>query len=241
MCNPACIEFGRRNLLEPEIRGKFVLEVGSYDVNGSMRPFVMPFGPARYVGVDVEHGPGVDEICDATRIRERFGESSVDVLISTELLEHVPDWREVVRNFKGVLKSGGTLLITTRSRGFHYHGYPYDFWRYEIPDFQFIFQDFDILALETDPVAPGVLLKARKRDVPGRRETDTRGHALYSIVVGRRTLAVSWFDIAMCRVRERLKTLLWDGLVMASRPVPRRTRRWLKTAATGLLARSKKA
>jgi SAM-dependent methyltransferase len=229
MCNPACIEFGRQNLGEPEVRGKFVLEVGSHDVNGSLRSVVMPFRPARYVGVDLGRGPGVDEVCDATQLIERFGTASVDVLISTELLEHVPDWRAVIRNVKGVVKPGGTLLITTRSKGFHYHGYPYDFWRYEISDFEFLFADLDIMALERDPVAPGVFLKARKPEAI-RQEVDTRAYALYSIVVNRRAVDVTPFDIVKCRARVRAKALIWRSLYLASRPVPRRIRQWLVNA-----------
>jgi len=46
-------------------------------------------------------------------------------VISTELLGHVQNWRLVVNNMKNVLKHGG---YATRSHGFPYHAYPYDFW-----------------------------------------------------------------------------------------------------------------
>jgi SAM-dependent methyltransferase len=215
MCNEACLEFGRANLRDQEVRGKFVLEVGALDVNGSLRPLVMAFGPAKYVGVDLQLGPGVDEICNAEDLVARFGAESVDVLISNELLEHVRDWRPVVHNFKQVLKPGGILLVTTRSRGFPYHGFPHDFWRYEPADFQTLFADFAIEVLERDPLAPGVFLKATKPLTF--REVDTRGYALYSVLTRCRVIRVRPLDMVQFR-----------ALHLASRLLPYRVRRWLK-------------
>jgi 2-polyprenyl-3-methyl-5-hydroxy-6-metoxy-1,4-benzoquinol methylase len=70
----------------------------------------------------------------AEKLVEQFGFETFDVVIATELLEHVQDWRLVINNIKGVLKRGGFLYLTTRSFGFPLHSYPYDFWRYEIED-----------------------------------------------------------------------------------------------------------
>ena len=134
MCTKACLEFVRANLQPDEMIGRAVLEVGSLDVNGSVRSIVTVHQPARYVGVDLQEGPGVDAVCDATELVSRFGENSFDLVLSTEMLEHVRDWRVVVSQIKRVLKPGGVLLVTTRSRGFPYHGFPHDFWRYEPGD-----------------------------------------------------------------------------------------------------------
>lgn len=179
---------------EAEVRGRNVLEVGARDVNGSPRPIVEAFGPASYVGVDIEQGPGVDEVCDATRLVDRFGRNTFDILVSTELLEHVRDWRAVISQFKQVLKPEGTLVLTTRSPGFHYHAYPADFWRYEVPDMRAIFSDFEIEALESDSLSPGVFIKARKPIAFV--ENDTRQQSLFSILTGRRALDVTDAEFA---------------------------------------------
>jgi len=162
MCIKSCIDFGKEALKEKDIRGKSVIEVGSCDINGSLRPIAEAFGPSYYVGVDIQIGRGVDQICKAEDLISKFGYNKFDILICTELLEHVLNWKKVMHNMKHVLKPNGKLLITTRSKGFRYHGYPYDFWRYEISDMQFIFSDFDIEIIKNDPQEPGVFLMARK-------------------------------------------------------------------------------
>ena len=184
MCNQTGIDFGIANLKRGDIEGKYVLEVGSLDVNGSLREIVEKFHPCKYIGVDIEKGKGVDEICDATDLIRRFGCNKFDVLISTELLEHVKNWKKVISNFKNVLKTEGIIIITTRSKGFGYHDHPYDFWRYEISDIKFIFSDFTIETIEKDPGAPGVFMRAKKQ----KRfiENKLTDYRLYSVLPDRK-------------------------------------------------------
>jgi SAM-dependent methyltransferase len=109
MCNVAVIEFLIENVEEEEFEGKRVLEVGSKYVNGSVRPLIERFlRPREYVGVDIEPGKFVDVVLPAERLVEHFGPESFDVVIATELLEHVQDWRLVVNNMKAVLRRGDT-------------------------------------------------------------------------------------------------------------------------------------
>jgi len=203
MCNPSCVTFVGDQITKNEIAGKTVIEVGSLDVNGTIRPIIEPLGPSSYVGVDIINGPGVDEICDAGRLVERFGEERFDCLISTELLEHVRDWRAVISNFKRVIKPGGTLVVTTRSRGFPYHAYPYDFWRYELSDMKAIFADCTIEGLVSDSKEPGVFLKVSK---PLEfTETDTEDIKLYSIIRGRRIHSIGAIEDMAIKTRARLR------------------------------------
>jgi len=179
------IEFFIKNIKISEFKGKRVLEVGSRYVNGSVRPLIQRFcSPKEYIGVDIEEGKFVDLVLPAEKIVEYFGPESFDVVISAELLEHVKDWRRVINNLKNVVRRGGYIYITTRSRGFGYHGYPYDFWRYEIDDMKKIFSDFDIIVIEKDP-ARGVFLKARKpkKYIPN----NLSDISLYSMILGRKT------------------------------------------------------
>lgn len=184
MCNANCIIFGATNLTETEVRGKRVLEVGARDVNGSLRKIVELFRPAEYVGIDIETGPGVDIICGAEASVERLGAESFDVVISTEMLEHVRNWRKVVSNIKNLCRPGGVILLTTRSVGAEYHSYPWDFWRYGLDDMNFIFSDCEIRKLEKDEPESGVFLKAVKPR--SFSEKDLSGYELYSIIERKR-------------------------------------------------------
>jgi len=192
MCNAYCILFGAINLNPEEVRGKRAIDIGSYDTNGSLRPLVESYYPAEYIGVDIAEGPGVDMICKAEDILDRFGKESFDIVISTELLEHIWDWRKVVRNIKNICKEGGIILITTRSYGHPYHGHPHDFWRYELEDMKHIFSDCLIEKLEKDP-AKGVFIKAEKtHDFV---EKDLADYKLYSILLNKRAKEIAEKDI----------------------------------------------
>jgi SAM-dependent methyltransferase len=162
MCDQACIEFGIKYLTPNEIQGKKVIEVGAYDVNGSLRPHIMKNNPSKYIGIDIAPGPGVDEICDANDIIQKYGASSFDILISTEMIEHIENWKKILSNFKNIVGEGGIIILTTRSKGFGLHNYPVDFWRYEDSDLRNIFEDFIVEKTEKDIYAPGIFMKAIK-------------------------------------------------------------------------------
>jgi SAM-dependent methyltransferase len=210
MCHLSVIEFFIENVGREEFNGRRILDVGSKYTNGSVRPLIERFClPKEYVGIDIEKGRFVDVILPAERLIEHFGPESFDVVISTELLEHVKDWRLVVNNMKTVLKRGGYIYITTRSYGFPYHAYPYDFWRYEVEDMWKIFSDFEILKLIRDHEVPGVFLKARKPK--SYNPVDLSDIALYSMILGRRTISIpSIRDISIFR---RLKFIGLENLI----------------------------
>ena len=204
MCNAACIEFGRTHLSRNDIAGKRVIEVGALNVNGSLRENVEKLGSSSYIGVDLVHGPGVEEICDIIGLEKRYGNDSFDVVISTEVLEHVRDWRSAVSNLKRILKPNGVLVLTTRSKGFPYHGYPYNFWRYEVDDAKTIFSDLSVETVEKDPISPGIFVKARKPAAFSQADLDSIN--LYSIVTQQRCSEVTDFEVFVhkCKYRVRL-------------------------------------
>ena len=84
-----------------------VLEVGSLDINGSVRPLFAD--AARYHGIDLAEGPGVDEVADAaTWVPPR----AFDVVVCAEVLEHAPAWRDILATMWTATAPGGLLLMT---------------------------------------------------------------------------------------------------------------------------------
>lgn len=97
--------------------GQSVLEIGSLDINGSVRPF---FTDCRYLGLDVGAGPGVDLVCGGQDYDAP--DASFDVVCSFEAMEHNPHWQATFANMVRLLKPGGLLLMSCATRGRPEHG-----------------------------------------------------------------------------------------------------------------------
>jgi SAM-dependent methyltransferase len=132
------------------------------------------------------------------------------MVVCTEVIEHVRDWQSAVSGIKNVLRSEGILLVTTRSRGFPCHDYPADFWRYELGDMDELFGDLEIEALESDPLEPGVLMKARK---PSHfRERALEDYGLYSIVTGTRRRRIGAHHLALFAIKRKILLRLVESM-----------------------------
>jgi SAM-dependent methyltransferase len=125
-----------------------------------------------------------------------------------EMMEHVLDWKKIISNFKKILKPAGILLITTRSKGFYYHSYPCDFWRYELEDLKKIFSDFEIISLEKDLEAPGVFMIARKPIFFVKNDLSHLN--LYSMVKFRRDGKITSLNIQTAKILYGIKRYLSD-------------------------------
>lgn len=112
-----------------------VLDVGSYDENGTHRPQVEGRGWS-YTGIDIREGPNVDLIVGPYRYP--FEDNSFDLVISGQTMEHVEDLKAWINECVRVLKPGGRLCIVTVWRMF-YHPFPVDTWRIMPDGFRWLF------------------------------------------------------------------------------------------------------
>jgi len=124
--HPQALQTMQEMLTDHVRAGQTVLDVGSYDVNGTLRPLCDQLGLV-YTGLDLESGPNVDVVAD-NPYSFPFPSNSFDVVVSCSTMEHVKAiWRwvpELVR----VLKPGGLLAITTHTC-WPFHRHPVDCWR----------------------------------------------------------------------------------------------------------------
>jgi SAM-dependent methyltransferase len=142
------------------IKDSDILECGSLDVNGSIRQDVNEHNPAKYIGIDLYEGPSVDMTMDVNNLQ--FEEESFDIVITTEMLEHVENWHKAMDEMKRVLKVGGLFMATTRMPGFPRHGYPSDYWRFDEKIFRAALPEFSIQDLTMDTIERGIFVTAIK-------------------------------------------------------------------------------
>lgn len=103
-----------------------VLELGSMSVDGGLRELFPDH--ARWVGVDIQNGPGVDVVLQDPYTLP-FDDGSFDVAVASSVLEHNEmfwlSFLEMVR----VVRPGGLIYICSPSNG-HIHRYPVDCFRF---------------------------------------------------------------------------------------------------------------
>lgn len=149
--NPWILDFAKKH------RAKFsgdVLDVGSYNVNGSLRD-VLPIT----WGVDMRAGPGVDQVCPVENLAAEFGAESFDHVCSADALEHMQDWDAALSNLWAVLKPDGYLFLTMANPKKGYHGHPHDYWRMEIDDFRRVFHNNPVLDWFVGGPSQGVIAR----------------------------------------------------------------------------------
>ncbi len=111
--------------------GHRVIEVGSRQPDNSdpawadNRRLAVP--ETSWTGVDMYPGLGVDVVCDAQYLK--FDNAAFTGGVCSEMLEHVMEPQEVLKELARVLEPGGLAIVTTLT-AFPIHGYPDDYWRF---------------------------------------------------------------------------------------------------------------
>lgn len=106
-------------LRHPEFFAKTaVLEVGSLNINGSVRQFFDD--PTQYVGCDLGEGAGVDLVCAGHELP--FADRHFDVAISCECFEHDRHWRKTFQKMVDLVRFGGLVIFSCATTGRPEHG-----------------------------------------------------------------------------------------------------------------------
>jgi SAM-dependent methyltransferase len=119
---------------------KKVLDIGS---GGSS---YQRFFPNRLT-VDIDPARKPDIVADAHHLP--FKDDEFQVVLSTEMLEHVKDPFQVEREIRRVTKVGGMLILSTRFV-FPLHDTPHDYWRFTKYGLREIFKEWEILELKEE-------------------------------------------------------------------------------------------
>ena len=128
------------------------------DLGAQNGPYAALF-PNR-VGLDIRRGAGVRVIGDAQALGLASG--TFDIVLCTEVLEHLPEPQQAIDEMFRVLKPGGTLLLTTRFL-FPIHDAPHDYFRFTKYGLRHLLRRFEIAELheETDSVGTLAVLVQR--------------------------------------------------------------------------------
>jgi len=103
-----------------------VVELGSQDVNGSLRDHAP--ATASYQGLDTAPGPGVDRVVTPGEPLP-LPDGCADVVVTSSALEHDPCFWETFLDLVRLLRPGGLLYVNAPSNH-AFHRYPVDCWRF---------------------------------------------------------------------------------------------------------------
>lgn len=122
------------------------------DIGAQNGPYA-GFFPNR-VALDIRPGHGVQVLGDAQALG--LSSSAFDVVLCTEVLEHLPEPQRAIDEMFRVLKPGGTLLLTTRFL-FPIHDAPHDYFRFTKYGLRHLLKRFEIVALQEETDSLGAL------------------------------------------------------------------------------------
>jgi hypothetical protein len=124
--HPSAMDLGRLLFQTHGAGLRRVLDIGSRDINGSLRDLCPP--GVEYVGIDLEPGKGVDMVLD-DRYQYPFPDGYFDMIVSTSCFEHDPMFWLTFLEMQRVVREHGIIYINAPSSG-NYHTHPWDNWRF---------------------------------------------------------------------------------------------------------------
>jgi 2-polyprenyl-3-methyl-5-hydroxy-6-metoxy-1,4-benzoquinol methylase len=110
------------------------------------------------LGIDVQEGPGVDLVADASMYKS---DVQYDVIVCAEVFEHTAVWPKIIKNSHSLLVPGGMFIATMAGEGRAPHSAidenPIRSWEYyknvtklDLEKRLTIFSDFKVDVVHTD-------------------------------------------------------------------------------------------
>lgn len=103
------VEELKRSGIYPEFDRGWTLEIGSRNINGSIRHLFEK--QDKYLGIDLSHAPYVDLVCHAADL-PLFFNHLFDCVISVEALEHDALWERTLDRVHRLLRPDGLCILT---------------------------------------------------------------------------------------------------------------------------------
>jgi ubiquinone/menaquinone biosynthesis C-methylase UbiE len=117
------------------------------DVGCGASPYRFLFSPEKikYVGIDIIDADKFDyinsEIIHFNGETIPFSDAYFDMVLCTEVLEHVQDYQSLIKEIYRVMRPGAKLLVTVPWSA-RYHYIPFDFFRFTPSSLQHMFNNF---------------------------------------------------------------------------------------------------
>jgi SAM-dependent methyltransferase len=128
--------------------------------------------------LDITESSNPNIVADITKFNHQIKDEYFDVIMCTEVLEHVVDPFSAIRELRRIVKTGGYILFTTPLNA-RIHGPVPDCWRFTEFGLKVLFRDFEIVhfkKLDTQdrnlfPLHYGAIVRKTSRDLD---ESDPR-------------------------------------------------------------------
>lgn len=137
---------------------KHATEKRTLNIGSGTSPYIDHFPNS--VNLDIEKSGFVDILGDAQNLP--FKDKTFEVILATEILEHLKEPQKAIDEMKRVCKNNGKLILTTRFI-FPLHDTPNDYYRYTKYGLRHLLREWRIIEIkeETDTVGSIAVLLQR--------------------------------------------------------------------------------
>ncbi len=133
-------------------KGKLLIDYGCGDL-----PYKQVFGQFQnYAAVDIGKNPRASTWIEENQ-KLPYKDNSADLLLSTQVLEHVRDTDFYMSECQRLVKTKGYLLVSTHGV-WPYHEFPYDYHRWTRTGLENLLSNYGFKIISTTPILTGFAL-----------------------------------------------------------------------------------